>query len=161
MKKLYMREKIVSVRGRFTIKDEEGDDVYHVSGSFMKIPKSFYIKNNDGEEVAVITKKILSLLPKFFVEVDDKEVLTISKELSVFKARYSIVGSGLEVKGNWWDMDFEVYRKGKVVGEVRKKWISIGDSYEIKVYEPAMEKILIAIVVAIDCVKEDRDSPSS
>lgn len=161
MKQLYMREKILSLRDKFTITDDRGNDVYFVTGSFLKIPKSFAIMNIEQQEVAVITKKVLSLLPKFFVEVQGKEVVTIRKDISVFKARYSIAGAGIEVKGNWWDMNFRIFQNGREIGAVSKKWLSWGDSYEIQITEENMEEIIIAIVVAIDCVKEDSESASS
>ncbi|WP_449402904.1 LURP-one-related/scramblase family protein [Exiguobacterium artemiae] len=154
MHTLYMKQKALSLRGRFSIKDEQEQDQYLVEGSFMKIPKSFLITTTDGEEIATITKKTLSLRPKFFVEVDG-QTMTIEKEFSLFKARYTIDAAGIEIDGNWWDMDFQVKRQGEVVGQVEKKWLSFGDSYEIQVIDAAMETILIALVVAIDCVKAD------
>lgn len=154
MHTLYMKQKALSLRGRFSIKNEQEQDWYLVEGSFMKIPKSFLITTTDGEEIATITKKTLSLRPKFFVEVDG-QTMTIEKEFSLFKARYTIDAAGIEIDGNWWDMDFQVKRQGEVVGQVEKKWLSFGDSYEIQVIDAAMETILIALVVAIDCVKAD------
>lgn len=59
------------------------------------------------------------------------------------------------MNGNWWDMNFEVYQDRTRIGSVRQKWFSWGDSYEIEVLDEAMEIILVAIVVAIDCVKAD------
>ncbi|MET4655419.1 uncharacterized protein YxjI [Exiguobacterium sp. PvP048] len=154
MHTLYMKQKALSLRGRFSIKNEQEQDQYLVEGSFMKIPKSFSITTTDRKEIATITKKTLSLRPKFFVEVDG-QTMTIEKEFSLFKARYTIDAAGIEIDGNWWDMDFQVKRQGEVVGQVEKKWLSFGDSYEIQVIDAAMETILIALVVAIDCVKAD------
>ena len=96
-----------------------------------------------------------SLLSKFFVEVNGREVLTIKKELSFLKARYTIDTAGIEVKGNWWDMDFQVIQHGKVVGEVNQEWFTWGDSYKVQVMDEEMETMMIALVVAIDCVKAD------
>ena len=84
MHTLYMKQKVFSLRGRFSIQDQQEQDVYLVEGSFMQIPKTFSISSVDGEEVAVITKKVFSLLPKFFVEVDG-ETLTIEKSLHSLK----------------------------------------------------------------------------
>ena len=160
MHTLYMKQKVFSLRGRFSIQDQQEQDVYLVEGSFMKLPKTFSISTVDGEEVAVITKKMLSLLPKFFIEVDG-ETLTIEKSFTFFKDRYTIDAADLEIDGDWWDMDFEIKRHSEVVGSVEKKWFTFGDSYEIQVFDPDIEKILIALVVAIDCVKEDEESSSS
>lgn len=55
------------------------------------------------------------------------------KEFSFFKARYTIDAAGIEVQGNWWDMDFQVYQNGEVLGKVSKEWFTWGDSYKVQV----------------------------
>ncbi|WP_042148069.1 LURP-one-related/scramblase family protein [Paucisalibacillus sp. EB02] len=155
MKQLYIKQKVFSLSEKFTVKDQTENDVYFVEGSFLKVPKTFSIMNTTREEVAFITKKVFSFLPKFLVEVNGQEVLTIKKEFSFLKARYTIDAVGIEVQGNWWDMDFQVLQHGEVVGKVSKEWFTWGDSYKVQVFDEAMETIVIAVVVAIDCVKDD------
>jgi len=100
-------------------------------------------------------------IPKFNVEVDEREVLTIQKELSLFKARYSVDAVGVEIEGNWWDMQFVVKQHGEVIGQVSKEWFTWGDSYKVQILNEEMETIIIALVVAIDCVKADQAATSS
>ena len=121
MRQLYMKQKVFSLSGKFTVKDKEQKDIYYVEGSFLQIPKTFTIMDSTRKEIALITKKVFSFLPKFFVEVDGREALTIKKEFSFFKARYTIDAAGIEVRGNWWEMNFEVLQDGKVVGSVSKQ----------------------------------------
>lgn len=161
MRQLYIKQKVFSLSGKFTVKDQDGKDAYYVEGSFMRIPKSFTVKNSNRDEVARITKKVFSFLPKFFVEVNGEEVLTIKKELSFFKARYSIEAAGVEVHGNWLDMEFQVLQYGEVVGQVSKEWFTWGDSYKVQIRNEELEQIIIAIVIAIDCVKADEAAASS
>lgn len=161
MKQLYIKQKVFSLGAKFTVKDQEEKDVYYVEGSFMQIPKTFSIMNIAREEVALITKKVFSFLPKFFVEVNGQEVLTIRKEFSFFKARYTIDAAAIEVHGNWWNMDFQVIQHGEVVGKVSKEWFTWGDSYKVQILNEEMETIIIALVVAIDCVKADQAAASS
>ncbi|MGM0828946.1 MAG: LURP-one-related/scramblase family protein [Bacillota bacterium] len=158
MRKLYIKQKVFSLSGKFTVKDQEEKDRYYVEGSFMKVPKTFSIMNASRDEVALITKKTFSFLPKFFVEVNGQEVLTIQRELSFLKARYTIDAAGIEVQGNWWDMDFKVLQHGRVVGEVGKEWFTWGDSYKVQVIDEEMENIMIALVIAIDCAMADQAS---
>ncbi|CDO04758.1 hypothetical protein BN988_03325 [Oceanobacillus picturae] len=158
MKQLYIKQKVMSFKDKFTIKDQQENDAYYVEGSFMKIPKTFSILNTAGTEVALITKKVMSFLPKFYVEVNGQEVLTINKAFSLLKARYSIDAAGIEVHGNWWDMNFEVFQYGEAVGKVNKEWFTWGDSYKVQVLNEEMETIIIALVIAIDCVKADQAS---
>ncbi len=161
MKQLYIKQKVFSLSGMFTVKDQQERDVYYVEGSFLRVPKTFSIMNTAKDEVALITKKIFSFLPKFFVEVNGREVLTIQKEFSFFKARYTIQAAGIEVRGNWWDMNFQVFQQGEVVGSVSKEWFTWGDSYKVEVLKDEMETMIIAIVVAIDCVKADEAAAAS
>lgn len=158
MKQLYIKQKVFSLSGKFTVKDQEEQDRYYVEGSFMKIPKTFSIKNTSGDEVAFITKKTLSFLPMFFVEVNGQEVITIKREWSFLKARYTMDAAGIEVQGNWWDMNFKVLQHGRVVGEVGQEWFTWGDSYKVQVIDEEMETIMIALVIAIDCAKADQAS---
>lgn len=161
MKQLYIKQKVFSLSGKFTVKNQEEQDVYYVEGSFMQIPKTYTIMNRKRDEVALISKKVFSFLPKFFVEVNGQEVLTIKKEFSFFKARYTIDAAGIEVHGNWWDMEFDVLQHGEIVGKVNKEWFSWGDSYKVQILNEEMEAIVIAIVVAIDCVKADQAASSA
>ncbi|MFC7687781.1 LURP-one-related/scramblase family protein [Ureibacillus sp. GCM10028918] len=160
MKQLYIKQKVFSLSGKFTVKDQQENDVYYVEGSFMQIPKTFSIMNTTRDEVALITKKVFSFLPIFFVEVNGKEAITIKKEFSFFKPRYTIDAAGIEVQGNWWDMDFQILQHGEIVGTVSKKWFTWGDSYEVQILDDAMEAVIIALVVAIDCVKADQAAAS-
>ncbi|MEG0472802.1 MAG: LURP-one-related family protein [Solibacillus sp.] len=161
MNQLYIRQKVFSLSGKFTVKDQQENDRYYVEGSFMQIPKTFSILNTFREEIALITKEIFSFLPKFSVEVNGREVLTIKKEFSFFKARYTIGAAEMEVNGNWWDMNFEVLQHGVVIGKVSKEWFTWGDSYKVDIVNAEMETIIIAIVVAIDCVKADQAAAAS
>jgi uncharacterized protein YxjI len=65
------------------------------------------------------------------------------------------------VDGNWWDMDFDVSRKGRKIAEINKRWISWGDTYEITILDESLEELIISLVIAIDCVKEDEAAASS
>lgn len=155
MKQLYIKQKVFSLSGKFTVKDQEERDAYYVEGSFLQIPKTFSIMDAERNEVALITKKTFSFLPTFFVEVNGQEAVTIKKEFTFLKARYAIDAAGLNVEGNWWEMDFQILRGGEVVGAVNKEWFTWGDSYRVQILDEALENLIIALVIAVDCVKAD------
>ena len=161
MRELYIKQKVFSLSGKFSVKDAEENELYFVEGSFMKIPKTFSIMDDKRNEVATITKKTFSFLPTFFVDVNGQETMKIKKEFSFLKARYTIDAAGIEVQGNWWDMDFEVYQNRSLIGSVSKKWFTWGDSYQLKIVEEEMEPLLVALVVAIDCAKAEQNSAAT
>ncbi|HSI67048.1 MAG TPA: LURP-one-related family protein [Planococcus sp. (in: firmicutes)] len=161
MKELYIKQKVFSLTEKYTVWDEQQRDVYFVEGSFFKIPKTFSIMDADGNEITRITKKTFSFLPTFFVEVEGREAITIKKEFTFLKQRYAIEAEGIDVQGNWWDMDFEIMRNRDVIGTVSKQWLSWGDSYRVQVLDEDLEHLIISLVVAIDCVKSDQAAASS
>lgn len=65
MRQLYIKQKVFSLSGKFTVKDQQEKDIYYVEGSFMQVPKTFSIMNTARDEVALITKKVL-LFTKVF-----------------------------------------------------------------------------------------------
>lgn len=160
-RKLYIKQKIFSIGEKFTVYDEHERPQYHVQGSFMQIPKTFKILNQREEEIATITKKIFSWLPKFYVDIRNNPQIIIDKELTFFKAKYHISAEGIEVQGNWWDMDFQVIRHGRAIADINKRWFTFGDTYEVNVLDEKYEEIIISLVIAIDCVKEDQNAASS
>ncbi|WP_342580656.1 LURP-one-related family protein [Ureibacillus sp. FSL W7-1570] len=161
MKQLYIKQKFLSLTDRFKVKDEQGNEVYYVEGSFLKIPKTFTIYDMEGHEVAVITKKVFAFLPKFIVEMEGRQVITIKKEFTFFRSRYTIDAAGIEVRGNWWDMTFQVFQHGEKIGQVSKEWFTWGDSYKVEILNEEMEQIIIALVIAIDCVKEEQSTAAA
>lgn len=155
MRKLYLKQEILSIVERFTVLDEKQKVEYSIEGSFFKIPKSFSIYDTKKREIAVIKKEIFSLLPKFTVEYHDKPAVRIEKELTIFKPRYKISADGVEVVGDWWDMNFEIHKNNQKIAMVNKRWLSWADTYEISILSPDVEELVVSIVVAIDCVKAD------
>lgn len=161
MAKLYVKQKVFSLGGHFTVKDQQEKDKYTIEGSFLSVPKTFTIKDIHEHEIAKITKKVMSFLPKFFVEVNGEEVITIQKEFSFFKSRYRIDGQNITVQGDWWDKNFHIVSEGIVVGHVTEKWFTWGDTYEVTIEEEALEHVIIALVVAIDFVKQQETAAAS
>ena len=158
--RLYIKQKVFSVGEKFTVFGESEQPRYYVQGSFMRVPKRFTVTDGAGAPVAEITKTAFSLLPRFTVEMQGVEVATIRKELS-FKPKYFIEGAALDVSGDWWDMNFDVSRSGQRVASIRKKWLSWGDTYEVDIFDDALEAIIISLVVAIDRVRADAASSSA
>ncbi|MCF1685358.1 LURP-one-related family protein [Tetragenococcus halophilus] len=161
MKKLYIKQKVFSIGESFTVTDENERPCYFVEGSFFKLPKHFLIYDDHQHEIGKITKKTLALLPKFFVEVDGNEMITLKKELTFLKSRYTISAQEIEIQGNWWDMDFTVFAQGKNMAEITKRWFSWGDTYELTILDESMERLVLSLVIAIDCVKADEAAANS
>ena len=161
MRRLFVDQKLWSLRERFTVNDEVGGPVYEVEGSLFQVPKQFTIRDLAGRERARVWKKPLSWLPRFYVEVEGVPVATIQKELTFFKPRYTIDGPGLAVAGDFWSMSFELLKDGVAIGRVDKKWMTVRDKYAVEIERDEDELVVLGVVLAIDYVKRTEQAAAA
>lgn len=153
MKTFQIKQKMWSLGGKFTINDELGMPAYQVEGSLFKIPKSFKIMDMQGKLIGQIDKQFWSFLPKFQVNLANGQSFTIKKDFTFFKPHYSIANLGMEVQGNLWDMNFQLYQNGQQVAQIDQEWLKLTSTYNIKVYQESYSDLVVALTVAIDYVK--------
>ena len=150
--KLYMKQQVFALKDRFFVKDDSGADCYLVEGEFLSLGKKLHIKDTAGRELALVQQKLLSLLPRYTVSIEDEEVAEIFKEFTLFKPSYKVRGPGWTVDGDIWDHDYKIRRGMDVVAHVSKAWLSWGDSYVIDIRRDINPLMVLAVVLAIDCV---------
>lgn len=150
--KLYMKQKVFALKDRFYVKDESGKDVYYVEGEVFSLGKKLHIYDMAGRELALMQQKLLTLLPKYVVTVEDEVVAEITKEFTLFKPSYKVKGPGWTVDGDIWDHDYKIRRGTDAIVHVSKQWLSWGDSYVIHIKREVNPVMVLAVVLAIDCV---------
>lgn len=161
MKKLYMKQKVLSLNEKFSVKDKDENIVYRVEGSFFKIPKSFTMYDENEEEIGTVTKELFKLLPKFTVNVLGASPILIEKKLSFFKANYQINSESISIQGDWLDKNYAIFRQNQEIAHVNEKWLAMNSTYEITIIEEKYEHLIILLIAAIDFVKAEERAASS
>lgn len=159
--KLYMKQKVFSIKDRFYIKDVNENDRYYVEGEFFSIGRKLHLYDMNGQELAFIQQKVLTFLPRFYVFMKGKQVAEIVKEFTFFRQQYSVNGLGWHVEGDFLAHDYSVVDQGSQIAYVHKVWLSWGDSYEIDMNDSGNEVLTLAVVLAIDAVLSDQDSAAA
>lgn len=150
--RLYIKQHVLSLRDRFTVKDENEIDRYFVEGDFMTFGKKLRVHDETNKEVLYIEQKLWKLLPEFDLFVQNEKVATVKKEWAFLQNNYSIDGMNWEIEGSVTAHDYVIKDQGRVIADINKKWISWGDTYEITIHEEDNLTILLGIVIVIDCV---------
>ena len=158
--RLYMKQKVFSIKSKATIYDEFENEKYFVEGKVISLGKKLTITNAAGEEVAFVRQKVVSFMPKFFVEINGEEVAEIAKKFSFLKPKYEVRGLGWSVEGDIFAHDYNIVSNGQVVVSIHKKWLSWGDTYEMNIDESADEVLTLAVVLAIDAVLDANQASS-
>ena len=154
MKKLFMKQNILSNLDKFTVKNGAEVDCYQIHGDNLQVGgKKLHIEDMSGNELAMVQQKLLALMPKFFVSKNGEQVAEIKKKMALFKAKYIVEGPGWDVKGSILDHDYTILDGGREVVRLHKAWLSWGDSYEIDISDGTDEVLALAVVLAIDCVQ--------
>ena len=147
-----MKERKVSFKDDFGIKDESGIEKYRVKGELLTWGKKLHIYNDKKEEEAEIVEKIISFKPKFYIYVGNEQVAEIVKETTLFKPKYKITGLGWEIKGNVGEHKYTISKDGIDIVNVKKKRISLSNSYVIDIVDEEYSVLAIASVLAINVV---------
>lgn len=147
--KLYIKQSVFTLGERFYVKDENGDNVYYVEGSFLRIPKMFTIYNMRNEVVSVIEKQMFRMLPHYDINVDGRNV-TLKREFTFFKNRFTLVGTDWEIVGDIWDHEYQLVQMRKPIMNLSKHWFTWGDSYELNIADESDAVLSLSVVIAID-----------
>ena len=151
---LYMQQKVLSLKAKFSILDGSGADKYYIEGKMISLGKKLTIFDTAGNELAHVNQKLASLMPKFNVEIDGKEVASIKKKMGL-KPKYIVEGPGWEVQGDFLSHDYRVVDgSGNTVVDIDKKYMSWGDTFELNIPNEDNEVLALAIVLAIDAVMD-------
>ena len=150
--KLYIKQKVFSWKDRFSVKNENEEDVFFVEGELFSFGKKLHIFDARNAEVAFIRQQIFTFLPRYFVSVNGTEVAEIVKEFTFFKPRYSIKGLDWQVEGDFFAHDYTVHHNNHPIVRIRKEWMTWGDTYELDIAEGVDAVSALSVVLAIDCV---------
>lgn len=147
--KLYIKEKIIDIRTRFFIKNENGENIYEVTNKIFSLGKKTTITDMSGNKIAYIEQEIFKLLPKYNIYFNDTFYSDITKELILMKNNYSL-SNGYTVKGDMLMLDIAIHdQSDNLIGYIKREFFTIGDKYEIEIFDPSQLNIILAISAVI------------
>lgn len=155
---LYTALNLGDLHRKIEVTDEEGNVKYYTKSSIIAIKGKTDIMDAAGNVIAHLEKKPVSLHEKHFVSMADGSNFTLSNELfHVIKDITNIEGLGWKLKGNVVGLSFNLLDEiDNPIATVDKKMVSIHDKYSIDIYRPEYEQKVVAIVVQLEKMIEDR-----
>lgn len=147
--KLYIKQKVFSIKDKFNIYDENQNPVYTCDGKLFSIGKKLDIFDSNNELVSNIHQKVIAFLPKYFINKGGEDVACVKKQFAI-KPTYNIDEFGWEVKGNFLAHTYTIKQGLTLVAEINKKWVSWGDTYEIDIKDGFNPVDVISVVLIID-----------
>ena len=157
-KKFKITGKSFTLRGNYTIHDDNDKEVYTVKGSpFLR---KFTMFNTLGEEVLQIRRKVFSLRFTYFIYKDDQQMFKIVRALgfrpSIF-VESLIESDAFVMQGNVWDSEYAFYQEDKEFAYVSKKMWSLSGNYGVAIAQGWEEDIVLAMVIIIDVIRRTKN----
>lgn len=147
--KLYIKQAVLTLGEKFSVKNELGEDVYYVEGSFLKIPKNFSVYDISGKKLACIYRKHITFMPTFVIETEDKTI-TLKQQLAFARMKFTIEETAWSLRGNFTAHEYEVISGHHPIMSISKHWFTWGDSYELDIENKVDALLSLCIVIAVD-----------
>lgn len=147
--KLYIKQEVFALRDKFTVKNENGQNVFYVKGNFFSFPKTFKVYDLNNNQVASINRHILSFLGAYDIETNNESV-TLLRKLSLFSQAYQIKGINWRLKGDFLNFNYQVVSGNRIIMSLKKHWFTWGDSYELHIIDDKDAILALCIAICID-----------
>ena len=162
-KTLYTSSKILTLRNQIDITDENEKPVYQSMSKVLSLHDRTQINRTDGTLVANMHRPVLTLHERHFVEMANGKSFTIASELwHIARHIIHIEELGWTINGHILEMNYYISdEKENVVAVVGEKKISLHDKFCIDIYQPEYEEEVIAILITLIHMLQDRRRASS
>ena len=152
-----MKQKLWAMGDDFTIKDADGNDIFLVDGKAFSVGDKLSFQDMAGNELAYIAQKLLSFKKRYDIYRGQQLFAQVVKELTFFKDKFTVDIPGpndYEVKGNFWDHEYQFVRQGQEVAHVSKDFFTWSDTYGIDIIDSEDDITILATAVVIDLVNQ-------
>lgn len=149
-----MKQKVFSIKQKFNITDMNGEPVYEVEGKLLSFGNKLTVRDMAGNDLVHIHQKVLSLVPKYFIEEEGKEEVELKGHITLLRPHYTLEADdgNWEIRGEFGEHEYEMFRGEELIGTVNKKWFSWGDSYVLTVVHDEDVLRAVGVMIALDCI---------
>ena len=155
--KLLFKQRAFSWFDSYDVYDEAGNTVYVVKGQ-LAWGKCLKIFDRNEIEVATVQQKLFSWFPTFEVYIGEEYAGCVRKEFSLFAPRFTIDYKGWDVEGDFFEWDYSIHgADGTQRAVISKELFNWTDTYSIDVRDSTDALPALALVIAIDAEKEQRN----
>ena len=157
--KYIIKQKIWSLKDRFSIKDDQENDRFFVNAKFFTIGKKLHLEDIHGNELFYLEQKLFKFLPVYEIYKSGQLFSVLKKKLTFLKPRIEIDQNGTpyHIAGDVFSHEFTISRNNTLVASVSKKWFAFSDTYGVDIVSGENEAFIIALVICIDQIIYDKN----
>ena len=165
--RLFIKNKIFTLSGSSFVLDEKGNKVFKVKGKWGLFSPTHKKKiiDKDGNLRYIVRNKFWRFISTSCFLYDDskQKIAMLTNNDFDIRSRYVLKGyqDEIVIKGNFsefpkFTMDIE--KNGKNIGKITRDFTIIRDSFVLDIFDDTEDAFLVALVIAIDNIADDRRS---
>ena len=155
--KLYVRNKIISLREGSVVTDDNGNHILKVKGKFFTFTRKKYICDLDGNVIYTVRNKFWRfIMPRSFIFDSNKKKIAKIKQRMSIKSKYTSDLGELKIRiGHEKILSrMDIYINEQKVASYSRNYLFV-DSFEIEYEDPSLAPLLTAIVICLDNMHDD------
>lgn len=153
-----IRQKIFSIGDSFTIKNEQGNNVFTVRSQIFSFGKKLRIFDLMDNELCYIEQKLFKFMPEYDIYMYGSHIANVKKKFAFFKNDFVIESSGNNyyAEGDLWAHEFSLYNGGRLVATISKEFFTFSDTYGVDIDDGEDQVSTLALAIVIDMVCHDQ-----
>lgn len=145
--KLYVEQKIFSLKRTFNIKNENNEMIYElVSNSYGN---GITLLTSNNEEIANIDLKYINLNSYYSISIKNKLSCSMYRKINLFKYEYQL-DNGYKVIREIAKPNYTIYdQNSNIIGIINKRIIAMTNTYDINIIDENNKEMVLSIFAAI------------
>lgn len=150
--KLYIKNKLLSLRGSSSVTNESGVDVFIVKGKLVSITRKKRVKDTQGNLLYKVRNKWFNFFTHsaYIYNSDGEKVAKVTRKFG-FKNRIIVHGykDEIAVEGDFLSWTLDISLNGAPIGTIRREF-ALTDSFVLETSTEDDAAFMVALVIAID-----------
>lgn len=159
--KLYMKQKLFSLKQDFNIYDHNQTPLFRVSGKLFSVGRQLRIYDAlTDEELAYVKELPFRFLTQLKVYRGNVYVATIQQKMSFFKTKMVIQDIGWTIEGDFLGWHYVIKdEQNQTIAEVKTKVLSWSDTFELTIDDTQVDPVIVlAVILSIDTIHDKQQS---
>ena len=156
--KLYVKNKLMSLRGNSFVLDENQNQVYKVKGKFFTISSKKRIFDMNGNKLFIVKNKLFTFFKKacYICNSHGQKIAKVVNGDFDFKNTYKVMNyeDEIELQGKWGNM--QIKKNGEVAGTISREFTIVRDAFALDIQDEENVAFYVALTIALDNIADSR-----
>lgn len=153
--KLFIKNKFASLKGSSKVTNENNDEIFKVKGKFFSISRKKKIYDMQGNLLFIVKNKIFNWFKhsSYIINSSGQKLAKVTNRF--WGGGFDVLGYTDEISIEGYTLSgFTIIKNGQTIGTVTCNFFSLVDNFEVIVQDNEEPAFLVALIIAMDNIKD-------